>query len=126
MNLSPAIIDELESALKSGSTDRRMDVLRRITDLFINNAANFNAQQITLFDDVMGRLVKQIENRAIVELSTRLAPVPNAPVGIIQRLAWDDAIEVSGPVLAKSERLTDDELVKIAESKSRAHLAQIA
>ena len=126
MTVSPAIIDELESALKLGSTDRRIEVLQRITDLFVNNAANFSAEQVTLFDDVMGRLVKEIENRAMVELSSRLASIPNAPAGIIRRLAHDDAVEVAGPVLAKSNRLTEGELIELAETKGQAHLAQIA
>jgi uncharacterized protein (DUF2336 family) len=126
MDLSSTIIDELENALKAGSTDRRMEVLQRITDLFVNNAKNFTAAQVALFDDVMGRLVKEIELRAVVELSKQLAPVPNAPAGIIRRLAWDDAVEVSGPVLAKSDRLTEGELIKLAGAKSQAHLAQIA
>ena len=126
MGLSSTIIDELENALKAGSTDRRMEVLQRITDLFVNNAKNFTSEQVALFDDVMGRLVKEIETRAVVELSKQLAPVPNAPAGIIRRLAWDDAVEVSGPVLAKSDRLTDGELVKLVGTKSQAHLAEIA
>src|SRR5216683_3712685 len=126
MKLSPAIIDELESALNAGSTDRRIEVLHRITDLFVNNARNFTEEQIALFDDVMSRLVREIENRAIVELSRRLAPVANAPAGIIRRLAWDDAVEIAGPVLAKSDRLTDGELIELAKTKSLAHLVQIA
>jgi uncharacterized protein (DUF2336 family) len=126
MSVSAVIIDELENALKVGSTDRRISVLRRITDLFVNNAATFSAEQVTLFDDVMGRLVREIENRAMVELSGRLAEIPNAPAGIIRRLAWDDAVEISAPVLSKSDRLTDGDLVELAQSKSQAHLAQIA
>jgi uncharacterized protein (DUF2336 family) len=126
MSLSPAIIDELEIALKTGSGVRRLEVLRRMTDLFVSHAANLTEQQMKLFDDVMSRLVSHIETEAIVELSNRLAPIANAPTGIIRRLAWDDAIDVSGPVLAMSDSVTDDELVKISETKSQAHLVQIA
>ena len=126
MNISVALIDELDSALKIGSTVRRIEMLQRITNLFVSGAANFTEQQTRLFDDIMRRLVSHIEARAIAELSERLAPIPTAPVGIIQRLAWDDAIEISGPVLANSDRLTDRELVRIAETKSQAHLAKIA
>src|SRR4030081_3286058 len=126
MKLSPAIVDELESALRAGTTDRRMEVLKRITALFVNNARNFTEEQIAVFDDVMGRLVGEIENLALVELSRRLAPIPNAPAGIIRRLAWDDAVEVAGPVLAKSDRLTDGELIELAKTKSQMHLARIA
>src|SRR5712675_180610 len=126
MKLSPAIIDEIESGLRAGTTDRRMEVLQRITDFFVDNGRNFTEEQIALFDDVMGRLVREIENLALVELSRRLAPVPNAPGGIIRRLAWDDAVEVAGPVLAKSDRLTDGELIELAKTKSQMHLARIA
>jgi uncharacterized protein (DUF2336 family) len=126
MKLSPAIVDELESALRAGTLDRRMEVLRRITDLFVHNARNFTEEQVAVFDDVMGRLVREIENLALVELSRRLAPIPNAPGGIIRRLAWDDAVEIAGPVLAKSDRLTDGELVELAKTKSQMHLARIA
>jgi uncharacterized protein (DUF2336 family) len=126
VNVSVALIDEFDSALKIGSAARRIEVLQRITNLFVRGATNFTEQQTTLFDVIMGRLVSHIETRAIVELSERLAPIPTAPVGIIQRLAWDDAIEISGPVLANSDRLTDHELVRIAETKSQAHLARIA
>src|SRR5712675_2714890 len=126
MKLSPAIVDELESALRAGTTDRRMEVLQRITALFVQNARNFTEEQIALFDDVMGRLVREIENLALVELGRRLAPIPNAPAGIIRRLAWDDSVEVAGPVLAKSSRLTDGELIELAKTKSQTHLAQIA
>src|SRR4030088_3445814 len=126
MKLSPAIVDELESALRAGTINRRMEVLQRITDLFVHNASNFTEEQISVFDDVMVRLVREIENLALVELSRRLAPIPNAPGGLIRRLAWDDAVEVAGPVLAKSDRLTDGELIELAKTKSQMHLARIA
>src|SRR3981081_4363595 len=126
MKLSPAIVADLESALRAGTTDRRMELLQRITALFVHNARNFTEEQTALFDDVRGRLVREIEKLALVELSRRLAPVPNAPGGIIRRLAWDDAVEVAGPVLAQSDRLTDGELIELAKTKSQMHLARIA
>src|SRR5260370_3479942 len=102
MKLSPAIVDELESALRAGTTDRRIEVLHRITDLFVNNARNFTEEQIAVFDDVMSRLVREIEKTAIVELSRRLAPVPNVPAGITRPLAWDGTVEITCPGLATS------------------------
>jgi uncharacterized protein (DUF2336 family) len=79
-----------------------------------------------LFDDVMTRLIGHIETRTLAELSARLAPIANAPTGVIRRFAYDDAIAVSGPVLSQSERLTDDDLIAIASSKSQAHPTHIA
>ncbi len=126
MTSASVIIDELETALKAGSTDRRIEVLRRVTTLFVNNAKDYTAEQAALFDDVIGWLVGEIEKEALVELSRQLALIPSAPPGIIRRLACDDAVEVAGPVLAKSNRLSDRDLIDIAESKGQAHLAQIA
>jgi len=60
------------------------------------------------------------------ELSAQLAPIGNAPVNVIQRLARDDEITVAGPVLAQSPRLSPTDLVDIAETKSQAHLLAIS
>ena len=126
MNSSAHIVDELESALRAGSTERRIEVLRQLTDLFVSTASTLNPDHVELFDQVMDRLVHEIEDLAIAELSLRLAPVSNAPSNIVRRLAWDDNIAISGPVLAKSERLSDDDLVELSRTKGQAHLAQIA
>ena len=59
-------------------------------------------------------------------LAVRLAPIPNAPPRIIRTLAFDDEIDVAGPVLEQSERLDDDALVESARAKSQAHLLAIS
>ena len=69
---------------------------------------------------------EKIETKALVELSGCLAPVDNAPVEVVRRLAWDDDIAVAGPVLAQSARLTTNDLVKITETKSQQHLLAIS
>jgi uncharacterized protein (DUF2336 family) len=119
-------MQELEVALARGSVGRRTAMLHRITDLFVDHAAGLSESQATLFDDVMTRLIGHIETRTLAELSTRLAPIANAPAEVVRRFARDDAVAVAGPVLSHSERLTDDDLIAIASTKSQAHLAQIA
>jgi len=120
------VITELEGALQSGSPGRRTEVLRRITDLFTGGAQQLSDQQIGLFDDVLNCLVAHIETQALSELSTRLAPVAKAPPRIIRQLAGNDAIEIAGPILASSERLSDEDLIEIAKTKSQAHQLKIA
>ena len=39
---------------------------------------------------MIGRLSRAIELRARVELSERLAPVPNAPAGVVRQLCEDN------------------------------------
>jgi uncharacterized protein (DUF2336 family) len=120
------IINEIESALRAGSDEKRIKVLMSVTDLFVGGAARHTESETKVFDDVMGHLIKHVESRALVELSRRLAPIPNAPIGTIQSLARNDAIEVSGPILTASKQLSDNDLVEIAKTKSQAHLASIA
>jgi hypothetical protein len=53
MDASHSLIAELEDAIESGSKDKRVDTLRRITDLFVSGADRLNDQQIDVFDDVL-------------------------------------------------------------------------
>jgi uncharacterized protein (DUF2336 family) len=101
-------------------------VLRRLTDLFLSESDRLNDEQIRVFDDVLGQLIQRMENKALVELSKRLAPVDNAPVEVIRRLAWSDEIAVAGPVLTESSRLTTDDLVAVANAKGQDHLLAIS
>ena len=126
MSSPQSLIDDLESALRNGSTERRTEIMRRVADLFLGGCDDYSEAEVALFDDVIGRLIRHIEHRALAQLSHRLAPVANAPARVIGCLARDDDIAVSGPVLKQSERLSDADLVEIAGSKSRQHLLKIA
>jgi uncharacterized protein (DUF2336 family) len=105
---------------------RRVETLRRVTDLFTNSATDYSQAQIDLFDDVFQCLIRHIETSAKALLANRLAPIDNAPPRTVQTLAFDDAIEVAGPMLSQSARLDDKALIEVARSKSQAHLLAIS
>jgi uncharacterized protein (DUF2336 family) len=126
MSETAPLLDEIHAALKGQSTAKRLTMLRRIADLFVERAANVTEEQVGVFDDVFEQLTKEIEQKAMLELSDRLAKVDNAPERLIRRLANDDSIEISGPVLENSERLDVEEILEIARTKSLAHLEAIA
>jgi uncharacterized protein (DUF2336 family) len=126
MSAQQSIIVELEDAIQSGSSEKRVETLRRVTDLFLNDADRLNEAQIGLFDDVLCHLIKRMETKALVELSGHLAPVDSSPIEVIRQLARNDEIAVAGPVLTQSTRLTTDDLVDIAGSKSQQHLLAIS
>ena len=81
------VAEELEQAIANGSSQKRVETLRRITDLFVNKAEQFNEEHVELFDQVIARLSDVIEARARAELSERLAHVPNAPINVLKDLA---------------------------------------
>jgi len=126
MTAQTSVIDELEAAIASKEIGRRADTLRRVTDLFLSNPGQFSADQIALFDDVMGLLARQIETSARATFGERLATVPHAPQQVIRALALDDAIEVAGPLLTQSEQLDDATLIEGARTKSQDHLLAIS
>jgi uncharacterized protein (DUF2336 family) len=120
------LLDELQATLVHGTVARRVETLRRVTELFINGAVDYSDQQIGLFDDVFQCLLDHIETSAKALLANRLAPIDTAPPLTIRTLAFDDLIEVAGPVLAQSARLDDEALIENARSKSQAHLMAIS
>ena len=123
---SESLLDELQATLAHGTVARRVETLRRVTDLFINGAVDYSDEQIELFDDVFQCLMHHIETSAKALLANRLAPIDTAPPLTIRALAFDDLIEVAAPVLSQSERLDDDALIETARNKSQAHLMAIS
>jgi uncharacterized protein (DUF2336 family) len=130
-----SIVDEIEAAINAGSADKRLETFRRVTDLFVSSAGSFDSEQIELFDDVLERLTKTIEIRAIADVSARialaemsiqLAPIAQAPPSVVRRLARHDEIAVAGPVLTESARLSTEDLVEIAKTKGEQHLLAIS
>jgi len=120
------LLDELQSTLAHGTVARRVETLRKVTDLFINGAVDYSDEQIGLFNDVFQCLIHHIETSAKALLANRLAPIDTAPPGTMRTLAFDDVIEIAGPVLSQSMRLDDQMLIETARSKSQAHLMAIS
>jgi uncharacterized protein (DUF2336 family) len=123
---APSLIDELESTMRQGSGAQRAEMLQRVTQLFLHNAGSYSDQHVALFDDVMSRLIEQIEHQALIRLSSQLAPIGKPPMNVVHHLARHDNIDISRPIIRQSPMLTDDFLVEIAQSKSQEHLSAIA
>jgi hypothetical protein len=121
-----SIIAELEDAVRGGSSARRVETLRQVTDLFLNDGERLSDDQVKVFDDVLCLLIARVETRAKAELSKRLAPLDYAPFEVIQHLATDDEIAVAGEVLAHSTRVSTDTLVEVASAKGQDHLLAIS
>ena len=129
------IADEVEAAIAAGSADKCNETVERVTALFVASAGSYTHDQIELFGDVFERLVNTIELRAmadvsariaLAELSTQLAPIPQAPASVIRHLARHEEIGVAGPVLAESPRLSNEDLIEIAKVRGERHLMAIA
>jgi len=123
---SQSLIPELEEVVQHSSREKRAEALQRITALFLDGASRYSDEHVDLFDDVFSLLIDEIENKARAELSNCLAPVTNAPVKVLRKLANDDDIAVAGPVLKLAPRLAEADLIDVANTKGQAHLHAIS
>src|SRR5580704_2548293 len=109
-----SLISELEEVVQSGSHEKRVETLQRITALFLDGASRYSDEHVDVFDDVIGVLIEEIEAKARAELSSHLAPVSNAPVKVLRKLANDDDITVAGPILKLAPGLAEADLIDVA------------
>jgi uncharacterized protein (DUF2336 family) len=124
MTEARSLLQELNEAVLRGSPESRAQALWHATDLLI--AGRYTEDQIWVFGEVIGRLADEIELAARAKLAKRLAHSDNAPFNIVMILAFDDSIEVAGPVLQHSQRLDTNTLVTNIRTKSQPHLLAIS
>ena len=121
-----SLVTEVEQAIATHEAGKRMAVLRQITSLFIDHAPLLTDDHVAVYDEVIVRLAREIEFQARVELADRMADVPNAPLQTISELALDEDIAIAGPVLRRSARISENDLVKVAETRGQLHLRAVA
>jgi len=114
-SVAQPLITELDSVLSRQTATWRNTTLRRLTDLFLVEAESYTDDQVAVFDDVISRLIEKIDRRTLIELSNRLAQVRNAPTRVVGTLARHADMLIAGPLLEKSNVLTDADLVEIAD-----------
>ena len=119
-----SFLQELDAAISQGSVESRERALWYATDLLI--VGRYTEDEIWMFGEIIGRLEQDIETATRARLAKRLARSDNAPFEVIKKLAFDDAIEVAGPVLRQSGRIDTRTLIVNARSKSQNHLLAIS
>src|ERR1700732_991244 len=115
---------DLDEAVLRGTAESRLRALWHTTDLLITG--RYSEDEIWTFGEVIGRLADEIEVAARTQLAKRLARFDDAPVNIIHKLAFDDSIDVAGPVLQESSRLETYALIANVCTKGQSHLLAIS
>ena len=119
-----SLLKELNDAASKGSAESRLRALWHATDLLI--AGTYTEDEIWTFGEVIGILAGEIEGATRSQLAKRLARIDNAPINVVKRLAFDDSIDVAGPILRHSQRLDVKTLVANVRTKSQSHLLAIS
>jgi uncharacterized protein (DUF2336 family) len=119
-------LHDLIELAKEPSSDRRRELLREVTDLFLTQPSEtLDPSQMELFDDIMSRISSEMEEAVRIELSSKLAPNPSAPRGVLASLARD-SFAVAEPVLKHSSALSEADLIEVARTRGQAHLRAIS
>lgn len=108
------------------SSQRRRELLREVTDLFLVTPEDHGAGEMALFDDVMSQLAGEMEEAVKAELSGRIAGAPVAPRNLLRNLAVDASISVAAPVLADAAGLSDADLLHVAQTRGQDHLRALS
>jgi uncharacterized protein (DUF2336 family) len=126
MSTMLSFVSEVEDAIASRDAVRRVETLRRMTDLFVEQEPSLQEGHIEVFDEVILRLSRDLEQRARLELSETFSDLGRAPRKVIRSLAFDLDGAVARPVLERSSRLDEDDLVMIARARGQDHLLAIS
>lgn len=125
MNQEYKNLQSLVDLAREESSDRRRELLREVTDLFLDAPASLSDGEVEHFSTIMGKVAYDLEMKVRQELAERLAGVDGAPRDLINRLANDD-IEVARPVLMQSGVLRNADLVDIVQARSQDHLLAVS
>ncbi|HYE45635.1 MAG TPA: DUF2336 domain-containing protein [Caulobacter sp.] len=124
MSADPNRLRELIDLAREGSSERRRDLLRGLTDAFFARSEHPEAE-MALFDQVLSQLAGEMEEAVRAELSGRISARADAPGGLVRRLAHDE-IAVARPLLSGSAALSEGDLIEVARSRGQDHLLAIS
>lgn len=123
---SAVLMAELDDAMNDRSPARRVEILRQVTNLFLADVDRLNPVQIEVFDDVLVRLIERSEAGTLAQLSANLSGLTLAPRDAVRKLAFHEDASVAAPVLRRSDRLSDEDLVEVANTGGQEHLLAIS
>jgi uncharacterized protein (DUF2336 family) len=121
-----SLLTELDQALVKQPEPWRRDALRQMIDLFLSSADACDTAQTDVFDEVLYRLIKRSDRKALAEVAATLAPVQKGPTKVLGTLARHSDASISGPVIALSPSLRDKDLADIADKADARMLMAIA
>lgn len=116
---------KLVDIAREGSSDKRRELLREVTDLFFDSRPSRSDTETALFGEILSKVATDMEETVRAELALRFADAPDAPRKLAIAFAHD-VITVAKPMLERSPVLTDQDLLGVIEVKGQDHLRAVA
>jgi uncharacterized protein (DUF2336 family) len=124
MSAQTSRLKELIAVAKEGSSEKRRDLLREITDVFMAAPDRYTSSEMQHFDVILSKVTETVEIELRREIAEKLADVPSAPKNLIRQLAHDE-IFVAEPILQRSQALTEDDLIRVIRQRGQEHMKAI-
>ncbi len=109
---------------KEGSSEKRRELLRQITDVFLADPPERSDRESHLFDEIVGAVAADLETQVRIELAKKVA-ASNAPLQRTARRLAMDVIEVARPVIEGSRALTETDILDVIQQKSQDHMLAV-
>lgn len=120
------VVVDLESAIAGCPPDRFARMLWRTTDLLVAGRDRLRADEIEVLDEVLVRLFRHIDPKALAKLGAALADLPAPPKETLRRLVLHEDPTIAAPLLLKSDAVSSLDLETVATNCGEQHLLAIA
>lgn len=124
MNRSFENLQALVDLAKEKSSTRRRQLLREVTDLFLEGSGEYSRSEIANFDDVLCAVTDEVNEEDRVDLAKKMSNNTFAPKNLIGKLAHDD-IPVAQPILEHSPVLSENDLLSVIDQHGQRHMSAI-
>jgi hypothetical protein len=118
-------LGQLQMLARERRPSQRHELLRGLADALFDPAQDLTVRERDLFDEIIEKVLNDVEPLARQEFAERIAMRLDAPRRVVVRLAGD-IIAVAAPVLIRSPLLGDNDLMVLAQRQSQDHLLAIA
>jgi uncharacterized protein (DUF2336 family) len=118
-------LKQLIEVAREGSTERRADLLREITDVFMSAPGRYTSIEMQHFDVILSKVTESVEIALRAEIAEKLADTPSAPKSLIRQLALDEFV-VAQPILERSPALSEEDMIRVIRQRTQQHMMAIA
>jgi uncharacterized protein (DUF2336 family) len=125
MTAAPNNFALLLDLAKETSSEKRRELLRQITDVFLADPPERSDRESQLFDEIVNAVAADLETQVRIELAKKVA-ASNVPVQRTARRLAMDVIEVARPVLEGSKALSEADLLEVIQQKSQDHMLALS
>src|ERR1051325_621253 len=98
---------------------RRADLYQAVASLYRSQGPHLSERERSLMREILRRLANDVEMAIRIATAEKIADDPEAPLELILLLV-DDRIEVARPIILRSRKLTDPELLRFVTEADEA------